>query len=46
MTPAIVTASGAAVLGAGALVWTLWWRPRRRQAMSTAVAEQPTDIHS
>jgi hypothetical protein len=46
MTPAIVTASGAVVLGAGALVWTLWWRPRRRQAMTTAVAEQPTDIRS
>jgi hypothetical protein len=39
MTPAIVTASGAAVLGAGVLVWALWWRPRRKQALATAVPE-------
>ena len=41
-----VVVASAVVLGAGALVWTLWWRPRRRQAMTTAVAEQPTDIRS
>jgi hypothetical protein len=42
MTPAIVTASGAVLLGAGAMVWALWWRPRRRQALATAVPENET----
>jgi hypothetical protein len=42
MTPAIVTASGAVLLGAGAMVWALWWRPRRKQALATAVPENET----
>ncbi len=37
MTPAIITASGAAVLGIGAAIWAFWWR--RRKPVTTPPVE-------
>ena len=41
MTPAIITGSGAAVLGIAAAVWAYWWR-RRRPATAPATVAAPT----
>jgi Domain of unknown function (DUF4331) len=35
MAPAIITASGAAVLGIGAAIWAYWWRRRKPAAATT-----------
>jgi hypothetical protein len=40
MTPAIITGSGAAVLGIAAAVWAYWWR-RRRPATAPATVAAP-----
>jgi hypothetical protein len=37
MVPAIMTASGAVVLGAGALVWMFWWRRRKPATTDTLI---------
>ncbi len=41
MTPAIITGSGAAVLGIAAAVWAYWWR-RRRPATAPAATTTPS----
>jgi hypothetical protein len=45
MAPAIMTASGAVILGTGAVVWMFWWR-RRKPPTAAAPADPLTRVGS